>query len=835
MSERRKEVYLDIKRKKKKFGTYYKTCLHLHTPASYDFHLKAEWDLNEYKRSTAYQLFQMCIDNLIFLPSTQMSDITSKDLDGYKSEKDFFSYLLIANELLKNRYGIVIVSDHQSIAGIEPLRKAVSFITNHKSYEEYPHVLCGIEIACADKNHVVGIFDDDERTKKKISDWMEANLYSKEEGVVKASMEVLEFLRSIGANGYIAHIDSSKSFGKEHFSGAYKKTVLEKEAIFGLANMDHRDAQLRTMQAIVPNDYGFVLDNDAHDIEEISCNPIWIKCERRSCTAIKEAFQNYQTSVRLSEPTSAKKYIEGIYITHRKNAFLADKDDKTAPFVIRFSDELNCLIGGRGTGKSTVLEILEYALAQRCSSDRELEFICKHGTIFVLYWDNGSEYLIEMHTVDKPETGSILHCFGQNPDDLYNWRYHFSPSDIAQYSRNHYVDVYLVSQQDSEVRFVKQTNKKELLRRMFDTRYSINELVSTASGDDISKYLYSILFENRVLINSSSLITCRSLNGLKRTINDVESVLQKRATEVNAVIDPFNKAKQGIFRIVYSQTETPHEPSINMWIGFSKKNLGKWYSFGGTKYNLKNEDVSEYLFSLYHKVGFLDFIRICINRDSGRAQENVQILGFCTELNQSIVDEGVEQLTKNKCKQIVSDILAHTITSQNADLVIEYLKQVLEEIESFSLEFNINNKETTKYRKPEYRDVRKLSLGQKVVAMLSFVLGYSEYMNDYRPLVIDQPEDNLDNQYIYKNLVQQLREAKSKRQVIIATHNAALVTNTNAEQVCVMESNGSTGWIESSGYVGTQTIKKHIVNYLEGGIESFVHKCEIYHDILPKA
>ncbi len=55
-----------------------------------------------------------------------------------------------------------------------------------------------------------------------------------------------------------------------------------------------------------------------------------------------------------------------------------------------------------------------------------------------------------------------------------------------------------------------------------------------------------------------------------------------------------------------------------------------------------------------------------------------------------------------------------------------------------------------------------VSLGQKVVVMLSFVLGYSDYSNDYRPLIIDQPEDNLDNQYIYHNLVHQLRIEKGK-------------------------------------------------------------------------
>lgn len=61
--------------------------------------------------------------------------------------------------------------------------------------------------------------------------------------------------------------------------------------------------------------------------------------------------------------------------------------------------------------------------------------------------------------------------------------------------------------------------------------------------------------------------------------------------------------------------------------------------------------------------------------------------------------------------------------------------------------------------------------------MLSFVIAYSDYSNDYRPLILDQPEDSLDNRYIYKTLVYTLRKTKQKRQVIIATHNATIVTN----------------------------------------------------------
>jgi len=148
------------------------------------------------------------------------------------------------------------------------------------------------------------------------------------------------------------------------------------------------------------------------------------------------------------------------------------------------------------------------------------------------------------------------------------------------------------------------------------------------------------------------------------------------------------------------------------------------------------------------------------------------------------------------------------------------------------LEFNLNSKESNKNQAPIYRNVRYLSLGQKVVAMLSFVLGYSEYSGDFTPLIIDQPEDNLDNQYIYKNLVKQLRDIKLKRQVIIATHNATIVTNAKAEQVVIMESDYTKGWIETTGYPNERKIKQHIINYLEGGIESFQHKCFVYDEVI---
>ena len=171
----------------------------------------------------------------------------------------------------------------------------------------------------------------------------------------------------------------------------------------------------------------------------------------------------------------------------------------------------------------------------------------------------------------------------------------------------------------------------------------------------------------------------------------------------------------------------------------------------------------------------------------------------------------------------------------NKDIKMErmsdYIKEYATQTESFSLEFNVNSREGGS-DSPRYKPVNELSLGQKVVAMLSFVLGYSTYSNDYRPLIIDQPEDNLDSQYIYKHLVKTLRSVKEMRQVIIATHNATIVTNAKADQICVMESDNNHGWIKATGYPSEVKIKKHILNYLEGGQDSFKHKMDTYKEAL---
>ena len=118
--------------------------------------------------------------------------------------------------------------------------------------------------------------------------------------------------------------------------------------------------------------------------------------------------------------------------------------------------------------------------------------------------------------------------------------------------------------------------------------------------------------------------------------------------------------------------------------------------------------------------------------------------------------------------------------------------------------------------------MEKLSIGQKGTVLLKLMLAEGDY-----PLLIDQPEENLDNNFIYNDLVKAIRDAKNNRQIIIATHNANLVVNTDAEQIIVANYIDNKIFYKS-GSLENLTIKNEITSLLEGGEEAFKKREEKY-------
>jgi len=125
-------------------------------------------------------------------------------------------------------------------------------------------------------------------------------------------------------------------------------------------------------------------------------------------------------------------------------------------------------------------------------------------------------------------------------------------------------------------------------------------------------------------------------------------------------------------------------------------------------------------------------------------------------------------------------------------------------------------------------ELRKLSPGTKGIVLLMVYLGLDR--SETTPLIIDQPEENLDNESIYGHLVRYFREAKLRRQVILITHNPNLVVNTDADQVIVARNDRQDDGRPSISYVSGSLehseppdagIREQVCKILEGGEEAF--------------
>jgi energy-coupling factor transporter ATP-binding protein EcfA2 len=123
--------------------------------------------------------------------------------------------------------------------------------------------------------------------------------------------------------------------------------------------------------------------------------------------------------------------------------------------------------------------------------------------------------------------------------------------------------------------------------------------------------------------------------------------------------------------------------------------------------------------------------------------------------------------------------------------------------------------------RPNFKDAADLSRGQKCTALLPILLARRD-----SPLIIDQPEDNLDNHFIYETVVNAVQRLKRRRQMIFITHNANIPVLSEADLVLVMNSDGRVGRIEKSGTV--DECREQIIDLLEGGRAAFELRSKRY-------
>ncbi|MCW5198069.1 AAA family ATPase [Clostridium perfringens] len=123
----------------------------------------------------------------------------------------------------------------------------------------------------------------------------------------------------------------------------------------------------------------------------------------------------------------------------------------------------------------------------------------------------------------------------------------------------------------------------------------------------------------------------------------------------------------------------------------------------------------------------------------------------------------------------------------------------------------------------EYKPIHNASAGQRTSAILTFIL--SDGVN---PLILDQPEDDLDNHLIYSLIVEGLKASKENRQIIVVTHNANIPVNGDAELIISMNSSSKSIGVLEAGTLENEKIKSEICDVMEGGENAFIMRANRY-------
>ena len=604
--------------------------------------------------------------------------------------------------------------------------------------------------------------------------------------------------------------------------------------------------------------------------------------------------------------------------------------------TIRFSSNLNCIIGGRGTGKSTTFE------AVRCLTGTDSGAEVVDSEVWPqqlhLFWQDeaGQQHSLSraigesLMNLDDPLDGPIafeLDCFGQGEAARVREQAKGDPLALMRY-----LDTFTRVQEMLEEEQSKRDSLAEQRKKIVEAEKNVLAIPQTqraltvvqqqlkafeaAKGADVIKLQRSLATEKTKkenigerLAEMKTLVQDTSLNEVAAELrslvggNDIVTG-SVEAAEISLAVGKFSdkvKLAQDAISAAYAQLQNETMGSINRWtakerpirddIELKRKaleahgvkldmshlakltaeeakqqksliTLKKWEPHlnllrtqyattlatrwqARTKiaklrqaYAIKaSRALAEVLSDLQVKLQYVE---------SGFSEEAVSIiasaLGWRT-VSLSKARVIVQRLTVPGLLDTVAKGQIAPLTSIRAEDDVqlfspadarEILKKLGEPTVLASLEqCRVDDlprltvtRRVDESTGPRYvqRDFSQLSLGQQQSVLLALILS----SDSKRPLIIDQPEDNLDSEFIFHTFVPVLRRAKERRQVIIVTHNANIAVLGDAEQLIVFKSNSDYSKIVARGSIDDLTARDAACKILEGAREAFTRRARVY-------
>ena len=592
-----------------------------------------------------------------------------------------------------------------------------------------------------------------------------------------------------------------------------------------------------------------------------------------------------------------------------------------------FNQDLNVLIGGRGVGKSAILEAIRYCLdlptyPDKTVSEDFVEKVVGSGGIIEIeierfFGENPIKYKIRRIIGQLPEVeGKNL-----SPEELFADKIPFILGQKELYELSLKEDFKLslidnligeaIKKEDLELKKLiaaleensrelisekKKIQKKEEYEQELKT---INEHIKTFQDLGVAEKMAKhteLIQDEKILINAIGKLKDK-INELDQSIQDtiqeiekyskllqngnsvLKSLLLEASNEFLGIKEYFEKLKKD-FEIKITSYEQKLDGLQKKWQEQKKNyeteinNIKRELSAKGLepdKYEslIKRKTQIEPILNEYSKITskITELENTRNNLKSKIKEQRHKLFNIrknkLDELNQKLNNRlkiDIEYLNnKEKFKKQFSELVKGSGISENAiSNIIEkdaiegieisnYIslgKQKLQEIfgltdamaqrllewfkndeKLFELETLFPDDKLLIKLKVEdtYKELSTLSVGQKATALLILL-----FAQENRILIIDQPEDDLDNRFIYEDIVKILREIKNNRQIILVTHNANIPVLGDAEQVFVLEASNNECSIMDVGSIDKMSIAQNIKLIMEGGEEAFKRRIEKY-------
>jgi predicted metal-dependent phosphoesterase TrpH len=648
----------------------------------------------------------------------------------------------------------------------------------------------------------------------------------------------------------------------------------------------------------------------------------WIKMSEVSIEGLRQAFLDPGSRIRLNSDPELEKHAEFVAITWQGGGFI----DGT---MIHFNENLNVLIGGRGTGKSTVVESLRYVLdleplgeEARKAHEGIVRQVLRNGTKISLlvrsYHPTKRDYRIE-RTVPNPPlvrdvAGTLLNLI---PQDILPQVEVYGQHEIAELARSPEKLVRLLNrfgEQDTDLARRKGELKRELERsrnRLLEVREElkhIEERLASLPGLEETlkrfqeKGLEERLKEQSLLVREERVLKTiperlaplrELLEQLRRELPIDRTFLSARALaelpgrEILAQADPvFEQLSRELEAAVAQMVATLEHADQGLAVVSKhweerRRQVQAEYEQILRKLQKEKVDGEEFMHLRRqieelrplkerqdllrgHEKEHADYRRqLLAEWEDSKAEECRRLQAAANEVERQLTGQVQVQVNcTGNCKPLfdflyeqVGGRLAETIETlgqcenfsltefasacrNGRDALVEKFGLVLAQADRLATASpavilqmeELDLPPTTQIKlnvaaegqPAAWTALESLSTGQKATAVLLLLL-----LESNAPLVVDQPEDDLDNRFITEGVVPRMREEKRRRQFIFATHNANIPVLGDAELILGLQATGEPGSggatipPEHRGSIDSLPVRELVEEVLEGGKTAF--------------